>query len=348
VPLAPSAPYDTLATVTALARVALADFIQGIQPNNVGTVNTDATGYIVSWVSGSQFNANFNGVQIIVNGMPYTVAIVTSPTSLRLQQQAPPNQAGSAYSLVIPTGDFFADTQAYVLPTVNLAWRKLQKKLADKGHPRLESETVLSNLPIVANLDPVSECWVNWTQFFDGLNLWTPAAPPPGAQCPVLPPDFIAPLRLKERQYVSGEGVGGTINYNRMRDMHPAPNSLKGRQKGSRSRYWDWREDAIYFPGSIVPMDMWARYNAFLPDIVLAAGGFGATPVPIMRCAEALAQYAAAIFVTPRASLLGPNFEAAGDAAVDQITNAFAKLQQRASYSRRPWGSRGRRRLRTM
>lgn len=340
-PLPPTAPYDTLETVTALVRVALADFIQNIQPNNVGTVNTDATGYIVTWVSGNQFNANFNGVTIQVNGLPYPVAMVLSPSTLRLGAQAPINQVGVAYSLVIPTGDFFADDQAYVLPTVNLAWRKLQKKLADKGHPRLESEILLVSLPIVANLDPASECWVNWSQFFDGKNLWSPATLP---GCPTLPADFIAPLRLKERSSVTGEGQNGVVNYNVLRPMHPAPNSLKGRQKGTWNRYWDWREDAIYFPGSIVPMDLWTRYNALLPDIAVVGGGFASTPIPIMRCAEALAYYAAGIFVAPRGSLLAPEFEAKGDAAVDQITNAFAKLQQRASYSRRPWGSRWHRR----
>jgi hypothetical protein len=220
---------------------------------------------------------------------------------------------------------------------VILAWRKLQKKLADRGHPRLENEVLLTNLPIVANLDPASECWITWTQFFDGANLWTPAVL---AGCPVLPPDFIAPLKLKERPYLAGEGQNGVTNYTRLGEMHPAPNSLKGRQKGCRSRYWDWRADAVYFPGSIVPMDMWLRYNAFLADIAVAAGGFGATLVPIMRCADSLAYYSAAIFVEPRASLLAPSFEAKGDAALDQITNAFAKLQQRASYSRKGWGSR--------
>jgi hypothetical protein len=40
--------------------------------------------------------------------------------------------------------------------------------------------------------------------------------------------------------------------------------------------------------------------------------------------------------------MLGPAFEAAGDAATAQITNSDAKLKQRASYSRIAWGSRGR------
>ncbi len=325
-PAPPSAPYDSLATVTTLARVALADFIQGIQPNNVGMVNVN--GLVVTWVSGNQFIALFNQVQIIINGVPYTVAMVTSPTTLTLVQSAGV-QNGVAYALVIPTGDIFADAQSYVLPTVNLAWRKLQKKLADKGHPQLEAETIIYSLPVVTSLDPGTQQWMNWTNFFDGTNEQTG---------PTLPNDFVSPLRLWERQ----SGVG--TNLCSFCAMHPAPDALRTKQKGSCNRYWDWREDAIYFAGSILPMDLRVRYARAIPDISVAPGGFGSTVVPIMRCADALAYYSAGIFVVPRGGLTGPDFEAKGDAAVDQITNAFAKLQQRASYSRRAWGARGRRR----
>src|SRR5579859_659931 len=128
-PLPPSAPYDSLATVTQLVRTLLGDFTANIQPNNAGVVNTN--NLLVTWVSGNQFTALMNNTQIIINGAPNTVAMVTSPTTLNLVASAGV-QAGVAYTLVIPTGDFFADSQAYVVPTVNLAWRKLQKKLADK------------------------------------------------------------------------------------------------------------------------------------------------------------------------------------------------------------------------
>lgn len=332
-PIPSPAPYDSLETVTSLTRTILADYIQNLNPNYVGTVSTNGTALL--WLSGNQFTAWLNGVKIVINGVPYQIVMVTSPTTAILLSTAG-IQAGVPYSAVVPSGEIFNNSQAYVLPTVNLAWRKLQKKLADKGHPRLEDEVDLFSLPVVANLDPISQCWINWTNFFDGKNLWSPATL---VGCPVLPSNFIAPLRLWERQ----SAPTGVINYSLLRPMHPAPNALRAQQKGSWNRYWDWREDAIYFPGSILSMDLRTRFNAYLPDITIAAGGFSSTPVPLMRCAEALAYYSAGIFVTARGSLLGPGFDQAGDMATDQITNAFAKLQQRASYSRRAWGSRGRR-----
>ena len=312
--------------------MALADFIQNIQPNNAGTVNTDVTGYIVTWVSGNQFSALFNGVQIIVNGLPNTVALVTSPTTLQLVNQAIPSQAGSAYSLVIPTGDFFADTQAYVLPTINLAWRKLQEKLDQASHPRMRPEVDLYSLPVAGSSDPATQQWINWTNFFDGVNLWSPANPPPNGPCPVLPADFVTPRRLWERQSVLPLGA---INPNRFVPMHPVTDGLPSGTKGTRNYWWDWRDDALYFVGSILPMDLRLSYQNLLPDIVATSGGFAATPVPIMRCARALSYYAASIFVTPRASLLGPGLEAEGDAATDMLTNRQAKILQAGSFRRR-------------
>lgn len=336
-PVAPQAPYDSLAIITQMVRTLLGDFIQNIQPNNAGTVNTN--GLAVTWVSGNQFTALMNNTQITINGVAYTVAAVTSPTTLTLVTSAGV-QAGVAYALVIPTGDIFADAQAYVLPTINYAWRKLQKKLALKSHPRRENVTILTGLPLMTNLDPGVEQYVNWAGFFDGTNLQTPLTL---ANCPVLPQDFMSPLHLEERQNVSG-ATPQNPNLNVFRPMHPAANGLKTRAKSSWNRFFDWREDAIYFPGSILLMDIKMRYAAFLADIAVAGGGFGATPVPILGCAESLANYAASVFVSPRGgSALVAAFDAAGDDALSQITTDQAKLQQRASYHRKPWGRRFRR-----
>jgi hypothetical protein len=306
-------------------RTILADYIAGLIPNPQGTCST--LGTAVTWISGPQFSIYFNGASISIDGVAYTIFSVNSPTSLTLTSAAG-TQTAKPWVATIPTGEIFNDSQAYVVPTINLGWRKLQKKLTDKGHPRLQEETVLVNCPAVTDQDPAVEQWINWSFFFDGTNDQT---------APVLPGDFIAPLRMWERPSASG------VNLNLFRPMRPAPDALRARRKGSWNVYWDWRNDAIYIPGSILDMDLRLRYSSYLPDIAPANGGFASTAIPILRCAEALAYYAAAEFVNPRGGVLGTTFEAKGDVAVDAMTNAFAKLQQRASFSRRAWGGRGRR-----
>jgi hypothetical protein len=79
----------------------------GFNPNNgtaamsfSGDVDTDATGFIVSWVSGTLFDDALNGQPITINGAEATVATVTSPTSLVLTGQVTANQSGVAYTAV--------------------------------------------------------------------------------------------------------------------------------------------------------------------------------------------------------------------------------------------------------
>lgn len=326
-PVPVAAPYDSLATVTSQVRTILGDYIQGLPSTAQGNVNTAGT--VVSWVSGTKFSFYFAGASIQINGIAYTVLSLNSATSMNLVTSAGV-LTNVAYSVTIPTGDIFQDSQGYVLQIVNLAWRKLQKKLAVKGHPRLQNEVIISSIPAVTNLDPSSQQWISWTQFFDGTNLLSPTTTPAG---PVLPQDFISPREFHERVH------GQFAEFN---ERPPSPNSLPSRIKGSANFAWDWREDAIYVPGSLLVMDWHLRYSAYLPEIAVQGSGFSTTQVPIMRCAEALAYYAAEIFVTPRGGPLGPQWEAKGDVAVEEITGSWVKIQQRMSISRQPWGRRRR------
>ena len=322
--LGQQAPYDSLALVTELTRVALQDFIQGLQPNLAGIVTT--TGQNVVLISGQPFTFLMTGLQIFINGAPFTVQAVTGANSLTLTGSAG-NQANVKYSAILQTGDIFSNSQAYVLPTINLAWRKLQKKLATTSHPRLKNRTVLFGIPVVTNLDPAIQQFISWDSFFDGTSLQI---------APVLPLDFISPLRLNER--LSGFQGG-------FRLMTPAADGLRSCVKTSWNRNYEWRNDAIYIPGALLPTDIELEYSALLPDLVVGTGStFQSVPVPIMRCADALAYYTAGIFVAPRGGdALVPGYEMKGDEATDQITNSAAKFQQRQSFHRRAWGERGRR-----
>lgn len=327
--LGTNAPYDSLAEVTQLARVYLGDFVQNQNSTYAGVLSTSGTA--VTLASGTPFSALLNGLQITINGVQYVVAAVSSLTTLNLTTSAGV-QNNVAYSAQIPLGDIFADSQGYVLPTVNAAWRKVQKKLADKGHPRLRNEVDLFSIPVITDLDPISQQYINWDLFFDGTN---PQFPPPTGTAPTLPADFISPLQLWERP------SGMTVQ---LCPMRPSGDSLYSSVKRGYNRWFDWREDAIYFPGSLLLMDMRISYAAFLADIVVVNNSFAETAVPIMRCADALAYYSAGIFVTPRGGeAIAGDFFAKGDAAIDQITNSFSKLQQRSSFHRKAWGWRGRR-----
>jgi hypothetical protein len=80
----------------------------GFNPNNAepalafsGTVDTDATGFIVSVVSGDVFTDGLIQQNITVNGVETTIETVTSPTSATVSTQLTANQSGVAYTASI-------------------------------------------------------------------------------------------------------------------------------------------------------------------------------------------------------------------------------------------------------
>lgn len=330
-----NAPYDSLGQVSSLTRTILADYVAGLKPDVAGTVSTN--GLAVTWNSGDKFTYLFNGVSLTIGGTPYPVAAVNSPTSLTLKTSAGV-QNGVAYSGSLPTGDVFADSQAYVVPTINLAWRRLQEKLEFASHPRMRNEVVLYQIPVTASLDPGTQQWINWTNFFDGVNLLSPDTT---FGLPTLPADFMAPLELWERDSVGNASVTNLLGF---QPMQPTVGHLYAAGKGSCNFEWDWREDALYWRGATRLKDVRASYRAYLPDIIPVEEGFNFTPVPIMRCARALSYYAAAEFVEPRGGTLAPGWYTQGDAAADMLNNREAKLLQYTNVRRRAvYNSSGRR-----
>jgi hypothetical protein len=298
-------------------------------------VNTN--GLTVTWVSGDKFTYLFNGISLVIGGTPYPVASVNSPTSITLGNSAGV-QAGVAYSGTLPTGDVFADSQAYVVPTINLAWRRLLEKLDVASHPRLRKEIVLFQIPATTNLDPASQQWIDWTNFFDGSNELNPDTT---VGLPTLPQDFMAPLEIWERQ---SAGDSSVLNLLGFQEMNPTVGHLQALAKSNYNGVWDWRDDALYVRGATIPTDWRLSYRKYLGDIIPVDEGFDATPIPIMRSARALSYYAAAEFVEPRGGTLAAGWYAQGDEAVEMLNNRAAKTLQFTNVRRRAvYNSGGRR-----
>lgn len=147
-------------------------------------------------------------------------------------------------------GDVFTDAQPFTQTIANQAWRKLQKFLADLGYVRITQEAVVTNIPIVTNLDPAAVMSLSWAGGFDGTNPIT---------SPTLPPDLIQPMKIWERW----TGVAASFCDPPMICML---DGLPSVPKNSLNLYWEWREDGLYFPGSLQAEDFRIRYKAYLPD----------------------------------------------------------------------------------
>ena len=76
------------------------------------------------------------------------------------------------------SGDILKDTQPFTQTMVNSAWLRMQQFLANLGFARLIDEQIITGLPICASSDPASQCWIDWTGFWDGTQIWTGFALP--------------------------------------------------------------------------------------------------------------------------------------------------------------------------
>ncbi len=226
-------------------------------------------------------------------------------------------------SILTIAGNLLADSQPYTFTLLNAAFRHLQEDLANAGCPAFTNEAILSNLPIVAFNDPAVQVWMSCQYFFDGSSYWN---------TPVLPFDCILPLRIWERQ-------SGTQN--QFTQVNPANDGLPDNVKTQFLGLWEWRQNAIYMPGALIARDLRVRYASYLADIASS----GTALVPIIRCADALANYVAAEFAFSRgsadANAVGNSFLSMGQQSMKRMINRDARREQRGNH-RRPGYSSGR------
>lgn len=231
-------------------------------------------------------------------------------------------------TLQASSGKLLDTTQAYAQQTFNTAWRKCQAFLAEKGYARLVDEVVIYALPVVASLDPASQCWLNWAGFFDGENLWPLVALP--AQ------GFSHPLKIWERW----------SNQNAQFSDPPMEKFLDGLPSTAKTtslRCWEWRNDAIYMPGSQIIEDLRIRYISYLPDIVDVDGTpWFQQPVPIVRIADALSWFICAELAAARSKVdMELSCTKKGETEILRVFNLDVKADQRVNVRRQARTGRG-------
>ena len=230
-------------------------------------------------------------------------------------------------------GDILTDTQPFTGTMTNSAWRKMQAFLSNLGYSKYKRKWCSSiGYPVIATTDPTGYTFLSWTQFFDGVAYY---APPVVA---VLPQDFIAPLRVGERPFGSNQVYS---------PMRLAPDGLPQGMKSVWNCLFEWKNDAIYMPGSTRSMELEIEYAAYDYDFIVTNGVLGNAvegitpanmPVPIMRCQSAFANYLAAECAAGRDDVDAPAFitQAETDCKL-LMNNSDVKLKQRRPVQRRPY-----------
>jgi hypothetical protein len=223
------------------------------------------------------------------------------------------------------SGNLLSDTQPYTFTMLQLAFRKLCARLANQAIESFPEEVIITIPPQRADLflDPAVNCNLSYTGYSDGAVFYNPI---------VLPQDMEIPIKVWQR--VTGQNA-------QFYPITPAIDGIPTTPKGGLLSCWEWRDDAIWFPGANQSLDLRIRYKKILPDPIPAL----ATPdpvIPIIRCAVALAYLVVEIFAAGRGSTVLPAFSAEKEDAIKQIVNSTTRKNQRKNYRRIPYSRRGR------
>ena len=198
-------------------------------------------------------------------------------------------------------GNLLSDSQPYVLPMLNLAWRKLQDRLGNNSIESFPQEIILTGIPAqnaISFADPAVQAYINYSNYWDGIA---------GYSTIFLPGDMQIPLRLWER--VTGMNASFI-------PMVQAKDGLSSSVKTSYWGEWEWRDDAIYLKGANQALDLRIRYKRTLADMTSTA-----SYIPIIKCAVALAYLTVEIFAAGRGSVVLPVFSQGRDDAIKQLIN---------------------------
>jgi hypothetical protein len=260
------------------------------------------------------------------NGPYQSANAILLAAKARLNEQLP--------TLAAVSGKLVDNTQAFSQQIFNNAWRQLQNFLANLGYSRLTREVIVFALPAVQTSDPGIQAFINWTNYFDGVNFWN---------SPVLPPDFTYPLKVWERW--SGQNLPFPQEPMEMM-LDGLPNLCP---KQVYNCFCDWREDSLYLPGSLMTTDLRFRYVTLLPDIQdntpVSGSRWFQQPVPIYNCLDAMAWYI--VFEIANARIQqGDEVDVDGlrqraENAARQIFNRDSRLRQRVTMTRQPLSGRG-------
>lgn len=218
------------------------------------------------------------------------------------------------------SGDILKDSQPFSQTMANAAWRRLQHFLANMGYARLVDEVVIKAVPIAGNFDPASQCWLDWTGFYDGTQIW---------QNYSLPQKCSFPLKIWDR--VSGFNAGWG---------HPLVQAMDGMPatfKYQRNAMFDWRNDRIYMPGTNMPVDLRIRFGQYLPSFqTQGETQWWQQPIPIVGGVDALADYICVEASDGRDDVDSQTFKTRAEGEAKLLFNLDVRLKNRTNVRRQP------------
>jgi hypothetical protein len=217
-------------------------------------------------------------------------------------------------------GDILRVDQPFSRTYSNGGWRRMQHFLANLGYARLVDEIIITSVPACGSLDPASQCWIDWTGFFDGTQIFTGFA---------LPQRMSFPLKIWDRVTGFNSGWGNPLQ----ESMDGIPATFKYARNG----IFDYRNDRIYFPGTTIPVDMRFRFCQYLPNFTTqGTTQWYQQPVPIVGATDALADFICVEACDGRDDVDSSTFKNRAEGEAKLIFNRDVRLKNRSNVRRQP------------
>lgn len=218
------------------------------------------------------------------------------------------------------SGDILKDSQPFSQEMANGGWETMQQFLANMGYARLIDETVITGLPICASADPATQCWIDWTGFYDGTQVWQNYA---------LPQRCSFPLKVWDR--VSGFNAGWG------RPLEQAMDGMPATFKYQRNAIFDFRNDRIYMPGTNISVDLRVRFAQFFPSFqTQGETQWWQQPIPIVGASDALADYICVEACDGRDDVDSQTFKTRAEGKAKLIFNRDVRIKNRTNVRRQP------------
>lgn len=232
-------------------------------------------------------------------------------------------------------GRIFTNDWTPSITHLNLALQALQRDLENSGYHTTTEEIFYASVPAIAGplgssvCDPTVQVYMDWNGFFDGTILHDLATDP------ALPLDFILPIWVQER------ATGSLAQFH---EIMPAKNGLPSLYQTTSMGEWEWRGDALYFNGSVIPIDLRVRYRSnMLPQFptTLNPSSFATAYIPFPDCCDVVAYRIAYIFTSARSEEKAESLLAGYQDGLNKIANRQTRSDQQTRYSREPYGNEG-------
>jgi hypothetical protein len=215
----------------------------------------------------------------------------------------------------------------FTLPFLNSAIRTLHRDLELSGAPSIIRDNVIVSglTPVngpqgIGIQDPAVQCSLSYVGYDDGTTVNTLI---------VLPADVMAIERVWERS-------SGTNDQFQL--VHEVQSGIGSQLQGNIFGTWEYRGDALWFPGSLTTRDIRLRYYAVLP-IVDPNSDFTATSITILDSTDALAYMIAALYSAARGGMGAGTLEAKAATEILKIKNRAVRRGQTVTHQRPPFGS---------